>query len=94
MPTLQGSTNIRFCHIFPKILGRTGGALARGAPFGSVTGSFIFEFSINVFTKFFEFNAKKYYVSKRLFELATSFVRDQDATTAQARHIGEARSSN
>ena len=43
----------------------------------------IFEFSLNVFT---EFNDKKYYIYKRLFEPATSCVRDQDATTAPARH--------
>ena len=46
-----------------------------------------FEFSLNVFNEFDEFGDKKYYyVLKRLFEPATSCVRDQDATTSPARH--------
>ena len=45
-----------------------------------------FEFSLNVFTKFAEFSDKKYYILKRLIEPATFCVRDQDATTAAARH--------
>ena len=35
---------------------------------------------------FLEFNDKKYYCLKRLFERATSCERDQDATTAPERH--------
>ena len=46
-----------------------------------------FEFSQNVFTEFAEFGDKKYYyVLKRLFEPATSCVRDHDATTSSGRH--------
>ena len=45
------------------------------------------EFSLNVFTEFAEFSHKNYYILKRLFEPATSCVRDQDATTVQTRHM-------
>ena len=45
------------------------------------------EFSLNVFTEFAEFSDKNYYVLKRLFEPATSCVRDKDASTAPARHM-------
>ena len=45
-----------------------------------------FEFSLNVFTEFAEFGDNKYHILKRLFEPATSCVRDHDATTAPVRH--------
>ena len=50
----------------------------------------IIEFSLNVFTEFAEFSDKYIcHYSKRIqtCHSATSRVRDQDATTAQARHI-------
>ena len=34
------------------------------------------EFSLNVLTEFRKFGDKKYYIKKRLFEPATSWVRD------------------
>ena len=43
----------------------------------------MYKFSLNVFT---EFTDNKYDILKRLFEPATSYVRDYDATTAPARH--------
>ena len=48
----------------------------------------------NVFTKFAEFNDKIYYILKRLFELATSNVRDQDVIIVLARHIRQTGSLN
>ena len=47
----------------------------------------LLEFCLNVFTEFDEFNDKIYYILKRLFEPATSCVRDQDVTTVPVRHM-------
>ena len=44
------------------------------------------EFSLNVFTELSEFSDTKCYILKRLFELTTSCVIDQDATTVPARN--------
>ena len=56
-----------------------------------------FEFSLNVFTEFTEFidkNICHYSKRTRTCHPATSCVRDQDATTAPARHIWETGSLN
>ena len=48
------------------------------------------EFSLNVFTEFAEFSDKNichYSKKARTCQSATSCVRDQDATTAPARHM-------
>ena len=68
---------------------RACGLAKRSAPtklFTTYIGSKLIEFSLNVFTASAEFSNKKYYILKRLFKPATSYVRDQDATTAPAKH--------
>ena len=49
------------------------------------------EFFLNVFAKFSD---KKFAITVQGLELPTSFVRDQDATTAPARYMRETASLN
>ena len=51
--------------------------------------SMTFEFFVNALTEFTKFTDKNILFEKRLFEPATSCVRNQDATTAPARHRKE-----
>ena len=47
-----------------------------------------------VFPKFSEFRAKTFVITVKGLEPATPYVRDQDATTASARHMWETGSLN